>query len=109
MDMLAKSFRQSEGPVTGKDFKVQWMWDGGHRYAQVGAIEVVYHSGTLIFDFRDIFQISVESIVTDTGEGSKLFHRRIWPKVDASIFFFFRRVRATSMTQRRVENTRVHF
>ena len=49
MDMLAKSFRQSEGPVTGKDFKVQWMWDGGHRYAQVGAIEVVYHSGTLIF------------------------------------------------------------
>lgn len=48
MDMLAKSFRQSEGAVTGKDFKVQWMWDGGHRFAQVGAIEVVYHSGTLI-------------------------------------------------------------
>ena len=26
-----------------------------------------------------------------------------------AFFFFFRRVRATSMTQRRVENTRVHF
>ena len=32
-------------------------------------------------------------------------------KVGHAIFFsfFFRRVRATSMTQRRVENTRVHF
>ena len=27
----------------------------------------------------------------------------------AIFFYFFRRVRATSMTQRRVENTRVHF
>ena len=27
----------------------------------------------------------------------------------AILFSFFRRVRATSMTQRRVENTRVHF
>ena len=30
-------------------------------------------------------------------------------KSGQAIFFFFRRVRATSMTQRRVENTRVHF
>ena len=49
-------------------------------------------------------------ILTDTGEDSKLVHRRKRPKVDASIFLlFFGRVRATSMTQRRVENTRVHF
>ena len=47
--------------------------------------------------------------LTDKGEDSKLVHRRIWPKVDASIFFFFWRVRATSMTQRRVDKTRVHF
>ena len=48
--------------------------------------------------------------LTDTNEDSKLVPRRICTKVDASIFFFFfRRVRATSMTQRRVENTRVHF
>jgi len=49
-------------------------------------------------------------VLTDTSEDSKLVYRRICTKVDASIFFpFFRRVRATSMTQRRVENTRVHF
>ena len=49
-------------------------------------------------------------ILSDTGEDSKLVHRRICTKVDASIFLTFpRRVRATSMTQRRVENTRVHF
>ena len=52
--------------------------------------------------------------LTDTGEDSKLAHRRQRPKVDTSIFFsFFRRVRATSalasVTQRRVENTLVHF
>ena len=47
--------------------------------------------------------------LNDTGEDSKLVHRRKGPKVDATIFLFFRRVRATSMTQRRVENTRVHF
>ena len=27
--------------------------------------------------------------LTDTGEDSKIVHTRIWPKVDASIFFFF--------------------
>ena len=43
--------------------------------------------------------------LTDTGGDSKLVHRRKGPKVDG----LFRRVRATSMTQRRVENTRVHF
>ena len=49
------------------------------------------------------------SRLTDTGEDSKLVHRRKRPKVDASIILlFFRRVRATSMTQRQVENTRVH-
>ena len=48
--------------------------------------------------------------LTDTSEDSKLVHRRICTKVYASIFFsFFRRVRATSVTQRRVKNTRVHF
>ena len=55
-------------------------------------------------------QPALKSILTDTSEDSKLVHRRICTKVYASIFlFFFRRVRATSMTQRRVENTRVHF
>ena len=45
-----------------------------------------------------------------TGEDSKLVHRRKRPKVDTLFStLFFRRVRATSMTQRRVENTRVHF
>ena len=49
-------------------------------------------------------------ILTDTAEDSKLVHRRKRPKVDTLFsFLFFRRVRATSMTQRRVENTRVHF
>ena len=48
--------------------------------------------------------------LTDKGEDSRLVHRRKRSEVDASIFvFFFRRVRATSMTQRRVEKTRVHF
>ena len=43
-------------------------------------------------------------------EDSKLVPTRKRPKVDASIFLlFFRRVRATNMSQRRVENTRVHF
>ena len=55
--------------------------------------------------------VQIMNALTDTGEDSKLVHRRKRPKVDASIFLllFFRRVRATSMTQRRVENTRVHF
>ena len=48
--------------------------------------------------------------LTDTGEDSKLVHRRKRPKVDPLFSSLFsRRVRATSMTQRRVENTRVHF
>ena len=48
--------------------------------------------------------------LTYTGEDSKLVHRRKRPKVDTLFFsLFFRRVRATSMTQRRVENSGVHF
>ena len=43
------------------------------------------------------------NLLTDTGEDSKLVHRRKRPKVD-TLFSW-----ATSMTQRRVENTRVHF
>ena len=49
-------------------------------------------------------------ILTDTGEDSKFVLRRKRPKVDtpfSSLFFW--RVRGTSMTQRRVKNTRVHF
>ena len=49
------------------------------------------------------------NLSTDTGEDSKLVHRRKRTKVDTLFLFFFRRVRATSMTQRRVGNTRVHF
>ena len=47
--------------------------------------------------------------LTDTGEDSKLVYRRKSPKVDTLFSSSFRRVRATSMTQRRVGNTRVHF
>ena len=49
-------------------------------------------------------------ILTDTDEDLKLVHRRKRPKVDMQFFsLFFRRVQAKSMTQCRVENTRVHF
>ena len=52
----------------------------------------------------------LKKTLTDTGEDSKLVHRRKRPKVDTLFYsLFFRRVRATSMTQRRVENTRVLF
>ena len=48
--------------------------------------------------------------LTDTGEDSKLVHRRKSPKVDTLFSYLsFRRFRATSTSQRRVENTRVHF
>ena len=48
--------------------------------------------------------------LSDTGEDSKLVRRRNRPKVDTLFSsLFFRPVRATSMTQCRVENTRVHF
>ena len=48
--------------------------------------------------------------LTDTGEDSKLVYRRKRPKVDTLFSsLFFRRVQATSVSQRRVENTRVHF
>ena len=48
--------------------------------------------------------------LTDTSEDSKLVHSRKRPKVDTLFSsLFFRRVRATSMTQRRVENTSVYF
>ena len=48
--------------------------------------------------------------LTDTGDDSKVVHQRERPKVDTLFSsLFFRHVRATSMTQRRVENTRVHF
>ena len=49
-------------------------------------------------------------LLSDTGGDSKLVQRRKRPKVDTLLSsLFFRRVRATSMTRRRVENTRVHF
>ena len=51
--------------------------------------------------------------LTDTGEDSKLIQKRKRSKVNAAppryFLLFFRRVWATSMTQRRVENTPVHF
>ena len=55
------------------------------------------------------------SNLTDTSEDSKLVHRQICTKVDATIFFsFFSTPKSDEyesycMTQRRVENTRVHF
>ena len=50
--------------------------------------------------------------LTNTGEDSKLVHRRIWPKVDALFSSFFATrpsMTQRRMTQRRVENIRVHF
>ena len=64
-----------------------------------------------VFDYlrKGIF-IKILDSLTDIGEDSKLVHRRKRPKVDKLFSsFFFRRVRATIMTQRRVENTHVHF
>ena len=63
-----------------------------------------------VFKQRLILYIFDLYFLTDTGKDSKLVHRQKRPKVDAIIFLsFFRRGRATSMTQSRVENTRVHF
>ena len=57
-----------------------------------------------------LLKVHSKSFLTVTGEDSKLVYRRKRPKVDTLFYsLFFRRVRATSMTQRRVENTRVHF
>ena len=57
--------------------------------------------------------LEIFNLLTDTGENSKHVLRRKRSKVNAAppryFLLFFRRVRATSMTQRRVENTRVHF
>ena len=48
--------------------------------------------------------------LTDTGEDSKLVHRRKRQKMDTLFSSLsFRSVQATSMTQRRVENICVHF
>ena len=71
------------------------------------SISMLYFSKK-ISNFIEILEFV--SSLTDTSEDSKLVLWRICTNVDASIFFFFfRRVRATSMTQRRFENTRVHF
>ena len=56
-----------------------------------------------------LLTLRVYQPLTDKGEDSELVHKRTRPKVDAIFFPFFRRVLATSMTQRRVENTRVYF
>ena len=59
--------------------------------------------------FQKIEQIHsllpVLPLLTNTGEGSKLVHKRIWPRCPRYSSLFFERVRATSMTQRRAENT----
>ena len=59
------------------------------------------------------FKIQHLALSTDTCENSKLVQRRKRSKVNAApprfFLLVFRRVRAASMTQRRVENTRVHF
>ena len=49
----------------------------------------------------------IKVLLTDTNEYSKLVHSRIWPKMDTLFSsVFLRRVRATSMTQRRVGNAK---
>ena len=66
-----------------------------------------------IYDIINVARSCMKYTLTDTGEDSKLSHRRKRSKVNAAppryFLLLFRRIRATSMTQRRVENTRVHF
>ena len=101
------------------DFKNNWLllFEGSNLYTWFQKFDGVkffcsflnnnYHGS----DKRSLIVIIFRGLIlTDRREESKLVHRRKRSKMDASIFFFFfRRVRATSMTQRRVENTRVHF
>ena len=64
----------------------------------------------LAIEFENLRATYKILFLTDIGEDSRLVHRRKRPKVDTLFStLFFRRVRATSMTQRRVQNTRVHF
>ena len=55
-------------------------------------------------DLRLLKKAHQKLVLTDTGEDSKLVHRRIWPKVDALFSSLF-----SDASERRVENIRVHF
>ena len=53
-------------------------------------IHILEHYGdNLWFNTSKIPILNKTIDLTDTGEDSKLVHRQILPKVDASIFFFF--------------------
>ena len=58
---------------------------------------------------KDNIEVHFEINLTDTGGDSKVINRRTSKGGHAIFFSFFQRFRATSMTQGRVENTRVHF
>ena len=58
----------------------------------------------LFIDFKEFF-----NYLTDTGEARDLSTGENVQKWTRYFLLFFRRVRATSMTQRLVENTCVHF
>ena len=74
------------------------------------------HLAIKVTNSKEFFLNSVSKNIfklTDTGEDSKLVYMRKRSKVIAApsryFLLFFRRVRATTMSQRRVENNRVHF
>ena len=86
------------------------------RFAFIKNLNVLHIFEIKIFSRQGIFFNSVSKNIfklTDTGEDSKLVYRRKRSKVNAApspyFLLFFRRVRATSMTQCRVENTRAYF
>ena len=69
----------------------------------------VYCNPVVTFTHPKIFLLNRHRRELESFE-SKHIYRRKRPKVDTLFStLFFRRVRVTSMTQRRVENTRVHF
>ena len=77
--------------------------DTGRRKRSFRFFIMIRCTGTWNYAKMSILLYAVNINFPDTSENSKLVHRRICTKVDASIFFsFFRRVRATSMTPRRV-------
>ena len=83
-----------------------------HRNKNNRHFSLNYNIGHLFFQQKiDLIKFLLSIwVLTDTSEDSKLVHRQERPKVDTLFSsLFFRRGRATSMTQRRVENTRVHF
>ena len=101
-------FSEDEGHADLKKLNAEFINEDLTKFARVTLISKMRQKGI-------VAQILFKSNFTEFGinryrRGLETCPQGKRPKVDASIFFFFfRRVRATSMIQRRVENTRVHF